>query len=60
MLCIDIKTRKLIWKYNCKGWIAVDAVLSENILLVCDRGEGLKALDKNTGKVIWRNENYIF
>jgi outer membrane protein assembly factor BamB len=60
MLCIDIKTRKLIWKYNCKGWIAVDAVLSENILLVCDTKEGLKALDKNTGKVIWRNENYIF
>jgi|GEM_PF-2601836 len=60
MLCIDIKTKKLIWKYMCKGWISVDAVLSGNILLVCDTKEGLKALDKNTGKILWNNEKYIF
>jgi len=60
MLCIDIKTKKLIWKYMCKGWISVDAVLSGNILLVCDTKEGLKALDKNTGKILWKNEKYIF
>jgi len=60
MFCIDIKTKKLIWKYKCKEWISVDAVLSGNILLVCDPEEGLKALNKNTGKILWKNEEYIF
>jgi len=60
MLCIDIKAKKLIWKYKCKEWVSVDSILSGNILLVCDVVEGLKALDKNTGKVLWKNEKYVF